>query len=78
MEKETIAIAGAIVGASCTTAAALVLRRLELAKIHQHHAAELHEADRVSFARGWLEGCNKYLREHTGDREVFPSLSTTD
>jgi hypothetical protein len=74
MEKETIAIAGAIVGASCTTAAALVLRRLELAKLHQHHAAEVGEAERVGYARGWLEGCNKLLREYTGESEVFPSL----
>ena len=71
MHKDTIAIASALAGAAVATATALVVRRLEKAKDHQVHAAEVIEAERAAHARGWLEGRNARLNEQTGRREVF-------
>jgi len=71
MEKETIAIVTAIAGATAATTAALVLRRLELAKLHQNYSGVVSDAERAAFARGWLECKAKFLLERTGEREVF-------
>jgi len=71
MDKDTIAIAGVIAGAAVTTTAALVLRRLELAKLHQNYAGIVSDAERAAHARGWLECKTKILLERTGEREVF-------
>ena len=76
MEKETIAIAGAIAGATVVTAAALVVRRYEQAKDHQAHTAEVIQADRAGYARGWMQATAKLLREQTGEREVFSDPTT--
>jgi hypothetical protein len=77
MEKETIAIASAIAGAVVTTAAALVVRRLEQAQNHQIHTTEVIQADREGYGRGWMHATAKLLLEQTGEREVFSDPATT-
>jgi hypothetical protein len=72
MEKETVAIAGAIGGVILTAATALAIRQLEKAIDHQKQAAEVIRAERNAYGRGWWEGTVKRLRTETGDLDVFP------